>query len=155
MENKEEQKIIKAAITKLLKLLEVEGDFDFNVSKSGEEEEIEVILNTNDTGIVIGYHGEVLESLQFVLSLIISKKIGRFARVSIDVGDYKKNRTEFLKNLAMQTKEKALEEKREIPLTNLKSWERRIVHMVLQDDKEVVTESVGEGKERTLVVKPQ
>ncbi len=116
---------------------------------------MDVVLNTKDSGVVIGYHGEVLESLQLVLSLIISKKLGHFTRVSIDVGDYKKNRTEFLKNLAFQTKEKVLEEKREFSLSDLKSWERRVVHLTLQDDEDVVTESVGEGKDRALIIKPR
>ncbi|MDP3987617.1 MAG: R3H domain-containing nucleic acid-binding protein [Candidatus Levybacteria bacterium] len=150
-----EGKIIKKITEKLLKNLEVEGTFDFSLSKEGEEEEIEIVLDTNDSGIVIGYHGEVLEALQLILSLIISKKVGRFIRVSLDVGDYKKNRSEFLKTLALQTKEKVLQENKEFSLPSLKSWERRIVHMLLQDDDQVKTESIGEGKERTLVIKPR
>lgn len=154
----QQQKIIKDTIENLLKVLEVEGGFDFKFIQSeveGKEEEVDVVLNTQDSGVVIGYHGEILESLQLILSLIISKKLGHFTRVSIDVGDYKKNRTEFLKNLAFQTKEKVIEEKREFSLSDLKSWERRIVHLTLQDDEDVMTESVGEGKDRALIIKPR
>lgn len=153
------QKNIKEIVSQLLKLLEVEGDFELTLSpkKTKEpeekEEEIEIVLNTKDSGIVIGYHGEVLEALQLILSLCISKKLGHFVRVSVEVGDYKKNRAQFLQSLAFQTKERVVLEKREFSLPNLKSWERRIVHLALQDDKEVKTESVGERKERILVVK--
>ena len=112
-------------------------------------------METKDTGIVIGYHGEVLESLQLVLSLAIAKKLGRFVRVSIEVDGYKKNRTEYLHNLALQVKEKVLSENKEQVLSSLKSWERRIIHLYLQNDDQVTSESEGEGKDRVLVIKPR
>ena len=149
--DKKEEKLVKKVIKDVLKLLEIDGDFSLATST----DIIEVSLDTKDSGMVIGYHGEVLESLQLILSLCVSKKIGRFVRISVEVGDYKKNRTDWLENLAMQTKEKVLTEKKEVPLPSLRSWERRIVHMYLQDDEEVVSESVGIGKDRTLVVKPR
>ncbi|MCL5439136.1 MAG: KH domain-containing protein [Patescibacteria group bacterium] len=148
---KKELKDIEKTIKDLLKYLEIEGDFTLTENDEG----IEVVLNTKDTGIVIGYHGEVLEALQLVFSLVISKKIGWFVRISLEVGDYKKNRIDFVKNLALQTKERVLLEKKEFTLPNLRSWERRIVHLSLQDDKEVVSESIGEGKDRVLIIKPR
>lgn len=119
------------------------------------EEAIEVILSSEDPGLIIGRHGDTLDSLQLILSLMVAKKTGEYKRLTLEVGDYKKNRIDYLKSLAEQTKERALTEGREIFLPNLKSWERRIVHVYLQDDKEVISESVGEGRERTLVVKPR
>jgi len=119
------------------------------------EEEIQVVLDTDEGGLIIGYHGETLESLQLVIALIIAKKTGVFKRVSIEVGDYKKNREEWLRNLAIDTKRKVLEQQREYQLSDLKSWERRIIHLILQDDKEVDTESVGEGRDRVLIVRPK
>jgi spoIIIJ-associated protein len=119
------------------------------------EEAIEVTLETEDTGIIIGYHGETLEALQLVLSLLLAKQNGEFKRVSIEVGDYKKNRIEWLERLALDTKERALSEGKEVYLSELKSWERRVVHLLLQDDKEVTSESSGEGKDRVLVIKPK
>lgn len=144
-------KNIKDSISEVLKLLEISGDFEVNET----EENIEINLNTEDAALVIGYHGDTLESLQLILSLVISKKLGEFKRVSLEVGDYKKNRSEWLVNLAQQTKERVLQENKEIYLPDLKAWERRVVHMLLQDDLEVVSESVGEGKDRTLVIKPK
>jgi spoIIIJ-associated protein len=85
----------------------------------------------------------------------LAKVNGEFKRVSVEVGDYKKNRTEWLERLAMDAKERALTEGKEVYLSELKSWERRVVHLLLQDDKEVVSESSGEGKDRVLVVKPR
>jgi len=120
-----------------------------------DKEAIAITLETEDTGMVIGYHGETLEALQLVLSLILAKENGEFKRVSIEAGDYKKNRTEWLERLALDAKERALSQGKEVYLSELKSWERRVVHLLLQDDKEVTSESSGEGKDRVLVIKPK
>jgi len=146
-----ERKEVEQLIEKVFSLLEIEGTFTLEE----QEDILEVMMETKDTGIVIGYHGEVLESLQLILSLTIAKKLGRFVRVSIEVDGYKKNRTEYLHNLALQVKEKALAENKEQVLSSLKSWERRIIHLYLQNDEQVTSESEGEGKDRVLVVKPR
>ena len=153
--DKKELKTIKEITEKLLKLLDVDGDFEILESKGSDEESLEIVLNTKDTGVVIGYHGDTLEGLQLVLSLCVARNLGRFVRISIDVGDYKKNRTEFLKILAQETKERALAEGREIAIPELKSWERRIVHLLLKEDNEVISDSQGEGRDRVLVVSPR
>jgi len=153
--DKKEIKIINDLTEKLLKLLDVEGDFEIIESKDVENESVEIILNTKDTGVVIGYHGDTLEGLQLVLSLCVARNLGRFVRISIDVGDYKKNRSEWLKTLAMETKERVLTEGREMAVPELKSWERRIVHLLLENDNEVMSESRGEGRDRVLVVSPR
>lgn len=141
----------KKEVEEVLKALAIEGAVEVEENEEG----FEIKLDTQDSGIVIGHHGDTLEALQIVVSLILSKKLGEFKRVSIEVGDYKKNRSEYLTNLAMETKERVLSTSKEIYLPDLKSWERRIVHMLLQDDKEVLSESIGEGKDRVLVVKPR
>lgn len=146
-----ERKEIEGLVEKLFVLLEIEGTFTLEE----HEDILDIMMETKDTGMVIGYHGEVLESLQLILSLAVAKKLGRFVRVSIEVDDYKKNRTEYLHNLAIQIKEKALAENKEQVLSSLKSWERRIVHLFLQSDEQVTSESQGEGKERVLVIKPR
>ena len=149
--DKKKSKIVQDTTEELLKLLEIQGDFEVKET----EEAIEINLNTEDSGIVIGYHGDTLESLQLILSLCIARKLGEFKRVSIEVGEYKKKREEWLKNLAAETKDRVLSENKEVYLADLKSWERRVVHMILQNDQEVVSESIGEGKDRVLVVKPK
>ena len=152
MEDKE-IKIIQNTTKELLDLLNIKADL--KIAKQENDKGADIALDTEDGGIVIGYHGDMLEALQLVLSLCVAKRIGRFVRISIEVGDYKKNRTDWLKNLALQTKENVLLEKREIVLPQLKSWERRIIHLLLQEDKEVISQSQGEGRDRVLVVSPR
>jgi spoIIIJ-associated protein len=146
-ENKKVEKIIKDFFTSL--------DVDAKFEITEDEESISVSLDTQDTGMIIGYHGETLESLQLVLALFLAKQTGVFKRVSIEVGDYKKNRTEWLERLALDAKERAVSQGKEVYLSDLKSWERRVVHLLLQNDKEVSSESSGEGKDRVLVIKPK
>lgn len=146
-----EVKQVEKVVAESIKELEIDGTFTVEAS----DEMIDIIMETRDTGIVIGYHGEILESLQLFLSLAIAKKLGRFVRISVEVDGYKKNRTDYLEKLAIQVKEKALAENKEQVLMSLKSWERRIIHVFLQNDEEVTSESSGEGRERVLLIKPR
>lgn len=130
-------------------------DLSVSPTVTSTEDGMEVQLETDESGIIIGYHGETLDSLQLLLSLVIAKHIGRFVRVMIDVGDYRKNRTEYLVNLAEQMKQRVLRDNHEQTITQLKSWERRIIHMILKDDEEVITESEGTGRDRILVIRPR
>ncbi len=143
------QKVVEETARELFSKLGIQDDIEVIEG----DESIEVVLSSEDPGLIIGRHGDTLDSLQLVLSLMVAKKTGEYKRLTLEVGDYKKNRIDYLKTLAEQTKERVLNEGREVFLPSLKSWERRIVHVYLQDDKEVVSESVGEGRERTLVVK--
>ncbi len=148
---KKEEKIIKDTTEELLKLLGIEGGIEINFG----DEAVDIVLDTPDSGVVIGRHGDILESLQLVLSIVISKKLNRFLRISLEVGDYKKNREEWLKNTALDVKNKVISQGREITLPELKAWERRIVHLTLKDDEEVISESVGEGRDRVLIIRPK
>lgn len=151
MADQNEQQLIKETVEDLLGRLEVQATAEVTLHEEGAD----VTLQTEESGLIIGYHGEILEALQLVSSLMVSRKLDRFVRISLEVGDYKKNRSEYLERLASQTKERVLEENRPHTLSSLKSWERRIVHMILQNDDQVVSESMGEGKDRVLVVKPR
>lgn len=148
---KEEVQQIEALAVDLMKRLELAGEIEV----ASQDEAVEILIKTEETGIVIGYHGEVLDSLQLILSLMVSQKLGRFQRVVVEVGDYKKNRSEYLEKLAFQVKEKVLREGREHAVSSLRPWERRVMHMLLKDDESVTSESVGEGKERVLIIKPR
>jgi spoIIIJ-associated protein len=97
-----ELKTAEVAIEKLFSLLEIKGTFELS---QNEDDMLDIVMDTEDSGMVIGYHGEGLESLQLIISLIVAKKLGKFIRVSIEVDGYKKNRTEYLERLAQQMKE--------------------------------------------------
>jgi spoIIIJ-associated protein len=145
------KKTLEKLVKELFEKLGIEEDFEVTES----DEIVDVVISSDEPGLLIGHHGDTLDSLQLVLSLMLAKKLGEFKRVSVEIGDYKKNRSDYLKSLAEQTKERAISESREVMLPNLKSWERREVHMYLAEDPEVISESVGEGRDRTLIVRPK
>lgn len=147
----EATQVVEQNLTELFPMLGIDATWEIKES----DEEIEVSLQTEDTGVIIGYHGESLEALQLLLSLSLSKKIGEYKRVLLEVGDYRKKRTEYLERLAAQAKERALVDHSEVVLSDLKPWERRIIHVILSEDKEVESESQGEGKNRTLIIRPR
>lgn len=142
---------IKKSVAEFFDLLKIEGDFKIEET----EEDVKIDLDSPDSGIIIGYHGETLEALELILAFRLAKETGEYKRVFIEVGGYKQNRTDWLEKLAVDTKEKAISQNREVHLHDLKSWERRVIHLLLKDDQEVSSESIGEGKERVLVVKPR
>lgn len=152
----DERTIVKNSIDELLKKLSVDGGCEILSTQMDEEVfVVEALLTTEDTGIVIGYHGETLESLQLIMSLCLSRELNKFVRVTLEIGDYRKNRTEWLESMVRNARDRVLMDGQEVLLPNLKSWERRIVHLLLQDDKDVMSESTGEGRERTLVIRPR
>ena len=130
------------------------SDAKIDVEYDKENEAYVVNVDAPDeTGLLIGKKGETLASLQVVFGVLLKQKVGEWNRVVVNVGDYREKEEEYLRNLAQSTAQRAKETGEPQSLYNLKSWQRRIVHMALSEDKDLTTESVGEGEERYLVVK--
>ena len=134
----------------ILGLLGLEGSFE--VVEGSEE--VTVSIETEDAGRLIGYKGETLDSLQLIVNLIASKNSETFKRVVIDVGGWRKNKEGDLENHAREWAQEVLESNQEINLDPMPSWQRRIIHMVVSEIDGVESESVGEGRDRHLVVRP-
>jgi len=137
----------------LLKLLLLEAKVE--VKEDKENNAINVAIETEEPGILIGYHGETLSSLQLMLGIMVSKKINEWVRVVVNVGDYREKREEVLKRMALSAAQKAKFSQEAVTLPPLSGNERRIIHLVLTDNPDVITESEGEGEERRVVVKPK
>ncbi len=120
-----------------------------------ETEAYRVHIETEETGLLIGFHGRTLESLQIILGLLVSKALGAWVKVYVNVGDYREKREEALMLMAQQAADRAITQGRPIELSHLSASERRVVHLTLSGDDRVETESVGEGMSRTLLVKPK
>ncbi len=125
-----------------------------SVSYDEKNEAFIIDLDAEDeTGLLIGKKGETLSSLQTVLGLMFKQITGEWHRVVVDVGDYREKEEDYLTKLALSAAARAKETGESQSLYNLKPWQRRIIHMTLGEDKEIVTESVGEGEERYLIIK--
>lgn len=143
--------VVEKTSEELLSMLSLPG----TVSVEEKEEGFAVSIDTEDSSLLIGYHGENLESFQLILALMVSKKLGEFKRILVNVGDYRERREERLKEMAVRVKQEVLDKKEEVTIPNLSSSDRRVIHLFFQEDEDVSSESVGEGKERTLIVKPR
>lgn len=143
---------VKQITEDLLNRLEVAGVVSVDVDETGA---YQVQIDTEETGLLIGYHGRTLESFQILLSIIVSKKLQSWVKVYVNVGDYRQKREETLMHMAQRAAERAISYGRPVELSSLSPSERRVIHLTLGGDERVMTESVGEGMNRTLVVKPR
>ncbi len=132
--------------------LEIKASVSVAIDETGA---YRVHLETEETGLLIGYHGKTLESFQILLGIIVSKQLNAWVKVYVNVGDYREKREETLMHMAIAAAERAFSLGRPVELSNLSASERRVVHVTLSGDERVVTESVGEGSFRTLLVKPK
>ena len=146
---------VQKLIENVLSLLELRED-QFTVEMAEDDSvRVHVQLPEEETGIYIGHHGEGLTALQLLLSLMISQRTGKWYRVSVNINDYQERREDSLKNLAESAAEKAIALNQEVVLGNLSSYERRIVHLHLEQHGGVTTESRGEPPLRQLLVIPK
>lgn len=113
------------------------------------------ITTEEETGLLIGHHGETLTSLQTVLGLTFRQKTGEWKRILVNVGDWREKQEEYLKEMAGVTAERAKQTGEPQNLYNLSAAQRRVIHLALSEDREVETESLGEGDERYLIIKPR
>jgi spoIIIJ-associated protein len=109
----------------------------------------------NDLGMLIGRRGDHLSQLQYLVNLLVTRRIGHWTRVSVDVEGYKRRREESLTGLAGRVARQVARSGRAVQLEPMPANERRIVHLVLRDDPEVSTESSGEGDLRRVTILPK
>lgn len=105
-------------------------------------------------GLLIGRRGETLRSLQFMVNLLVSRRVQKWPQVVVDVGNYRQRRQESLEGLARRMAERVRQGGRPLMLEPMGAYERRIVHLVLRSDPSVYTQSAGEGESRKIIIYP-
>ncbi len=105
-----------------------------------------------NSGLLIGREGQTLASIQYLASRIIARKLGAAVRVQLDTGDYRERQDEKLRELALSFAERVRATGRPQSTRPLSSYHRRVVHLVLQDDEEIVTRSKGEGPLKRVII---
>lgn len=116
------------------------------------EKVIDVELKGDDMGVLIGKRGQTLDSLQYLVSLVVNKDSSDYIRVKVDTENYRERRKDTLENLAKNISYKVKRTKRPFALEPMNPYERRIIHSALQDDKYVTTHSEGDEPFRRVVV---
>ncbi|MEJ2441339.1 MAG: KH domain-containing protein [Patescibacteria group bacterium] len=139
-------------IDQMLSLMGTEAKAIAQEDKENEAIRIDIDAG-EETGLLIGKHGETLDAMQLLLGMMMRQKQEDWVRIILNVGDWREKQEEHLKDLAFQAADRARETGEPQNLFNLSSSQRRIIHLALGSEKDIETESAGEGKERYLIVK--
>ncbi len=144
-------------IKKIVKQFFDKMGFEVSVEiKSPQELTIPISLTAKEPQVLIGKNGETLFEIQRLLKIILKKAIapGKSFYLDVDINEYKKKKREYLKELARMSADEVFLSKEEKNFPPMNAYERRIIHLELSLRGDVVTESVGEGAERRIVIKP-
>jgi len=116
---------------------------------------VQIDVSPEESGMLIGFHGETLAALQLIVSQIIYKKVGEWRTVILNVGDYRQKRNLALETMAANAAQRVKLTGQSVTLPYLSSNERRLIHLALSEDPQVATFSQGEGRDRRLVIAPK
>lgn len=118
----------------------------------GDEGELILDITAPDLAVLIGRHGRTLESLQTLVSLLVSRKLGFRYPVSVDVEGYKSRRHDKVISMAKNAASRAVSQGRTVNLPPMSAYERRLVHIALREDDRIDTHSEGVDPERRVVI---
>ena len=125
---------------------------DIKVTENKEEKTMDIELSGEEMGVLIGKRGQTLDSLQYLVSLVVNKYSDEYVRVKIDTENYRERRKETLENLARNIAYKVKRTRKTVSLEPMNPYERRVIHSALQNDRYVTTHSEGEEPYRRVVV---
>ena len=111
-------------------------------------------LSGEDSGLLIGRRGLTLQSLQFLVNLIVRKQFGEDVRVILDVEGYRKRRESSLRDMAAKVASRVVQSNRSVTLEPMSPADRRIIHTTLAEFPGVSTESMGVGDNRKVTIMP-
>ena len=147
---KEILSIIEQTSREFLEKLGVEGEIKV---ESGQEGEVFVSATLREPQLFIGERGQTMFEIAHILKALVRRKLGEPFRLAFDINDYQKNKEQYLRELARTTADEVALFKKDKELPAMTPGERRIVHLELAERQDVVSESVGEGPERRVVIK--
>lgn len=150
------EKIVKKEFDSLLSLMGIQDQYDMEIEKQEDISYIKIVFSGDNLGYLIGNHGKHLESLQYIFSMVLRKKLPEDTnyRVVLDVCGYKEERNKKLEKFALQKADDARILGEEIELPPMSPAERRVVHVALQMFDDIKTESTGEGNDRRIKIIP-
>ena len=140
-------------IKKLIADMNISADVEMTDGENGEKK---IAINGESAAILIGHHGDTLDSLQYLANLAANKKIdgkkGDYVKISVDVEGYRAKREEVLRGLARKMASRVLKYKKSVMLEPMNPYERRIIHSEIQNIEGVSTNSIGSENNRKIVI---
>lgn len=148
----EPKKSIEEVVNEFLEKIFNAMDIQAEVSVVVNGDNVNIELTGNDMGILIGKRGQTLDSLQYLVNLVVNKYSDSYMKVKVDTENYRERRKATLENLAKNIAFKVKRTKRPVSLEPMNPFERRIIHSALQNDRYVTTKSEGDEPYRHVVV---
>ncbi len=142
----------KEVLESLLSLVEISASVKLQAEGSGDQAVISLDIAGEDLGILIGRRGETLSSLQYLVNLIVSRRLKSGVGVVVDVEGYRQRRYESLRLLARRLADQVRSTGRSVTLEPMPAAERRIIHLELRDNPYVSTQSIGQGEARKVAI---
>ena len=142
---------VKETVIEITKLM----GLTVNLEVRRREENITIKIFSDHNAVLIGRNGSTIQALQTIVRQIIYNEINKNISIILDVENYKEKKIKNIEYLAKKTAREVAKTKVEAKLDSMNSYERRIVHSILSDDKYVYTESIGEEPNRCVVIKPK
>ncbi|MBQ6322681.1 MAG: protein jag, partial [Lachnospiraceae bacterium] len=127
-------------------------DMDVQIEQTMENDVLSINLTGDDMGVLIGKRGQTLDSVQYLVSLVVNRGNASYVRVKVDTENYRERRKATLENLAKNIAFKVKKTRKSVYLDPMNPYERRIIHSALQADPYVTTHSEGEEPNRKVVV---
>ncbi|MCR5791104.1 MAG: protein jag [Lachnospiraceae bacterium] len=140
----------KEFLSQVFKAMEI--DVTIDAKYDAENRELNIDLAGKEMGVLIGKRGQTLDSLQYLVSLVVNRENYGYIRVKVDTEDYRQRRKATLENLAKNLAFKVKRTKRPVTLEPMNPYERRVIHSAIQSDRYVTTHSEGEEPYRRVVI---
>ncbi len=150
----EKREVVKEIKDYLIKLLKKMG-YTVNIEVKNKEEVPKYIIFSDNDALLIGKNGKNLKALSLVVSQYLNTELGQNYKFVIDVNEYKEKREQSLERLAKKVAREVATTGVPVKLDSMNSYERRIIHNILTNNKKVYTESEGEEPNRCVVIKPK
>lgn len=144
------ENIAKNFLDKVFAAMCIDATIEVNYDK--DDSIIDINIVGDEMGVLIGKRGQTLDSLQYLVSLVINKDSDIYIKVKLDTENYRARRKETLENLAKNIAYKVKRTRKPVSLEPMNPYERRIIHSALQNDKYVETYSEGEEPYRKVVI---
>lgn len=155
MNSYEKEELLKKITSEVLRRMTFS---DFKISVEGrsdaEGESFVVNIETTESNLLIGQYGATLSALQHILRLLVRRETEDKFKFLADVNRYLQTKTDSLSGIARDAAKQAISERKPVVLRPMSAYERRLVHVELAGNENIKTESIGEGNDRKVVVKP-
>lgn len=151
--DEETEKLAIDIVNYLLSSLKVEVKTFFRDKDDFDTKTLYFEIEGDDSGLIIGRKGETLRSFEFLISFIIKRQLDKRVKVILDVEGYQERRRSNLVSIAESNAKKVIKYGKPIKMDPMSPFDRRIIHLALEKDKKVITESKGSGSRRQVVIK--